>query len=345
MTKRSPNRRRKSSRKPSPRSHASELQYQDAAYNQAGHQQDRQCNGMLYASELMPAFSEDSIQRQLGGYMVLPPTFAPAQANMWQPGCWYPYTHPATGEEVAEWYDARYVDVEGDYSYGRKQEDGCERFYHQGDCHVRHDDYLFGRKHENGCERFYHQGDCIVRPGHDLPPLDTSVPPLFQYVEGYHDPILKGLAPDWWRLFGHDVPKQFILSPTSVDEPDMGSAPRRSEEKDGEWDAAAYFGPCRASDTEPGRGSVRADGEESAKRRDGREDRENRAEVSTTKKSTEGSKRECRGRDDWECDFCGPECFCWTVKKEKRPVDDIQSPRMRLYKETCLSVGTTTGRS
>ncbi|KAK1911798.1 hypothetical protein P3342_013103 [Pyrenophora teres f. teres] len=22
---------------------------------------------------------------------------------------------------------------------------------------------------------------------------------------------------------------------------------------------------------------------------------------------------EPRGRDDWECDFCGPECFCWTV--------------------------------
>ena len=27
-----------------------------------------------------------------------------------------------------------------------------------------------------------------------------------------------------------------------------------------------------------------------------------------------GSGIDCRiGRDSWECDFCGPECFCWTV--------------------------------
>ena len=63
MTKRTSNRPGRSSRKPSPRSHASELQYQEAAYNQAGHQQGRQHSGMLYASEFMPAFSEDSIQR------------------------------------------------------------------------------------------------------------------------------------------------------------------------------------------------------------------------------------------------------------------------------------------
>ena len=344
MTKRSPNRRRKSSRKPSPRSNASEMLYQDATFNQAGHQQDRQYSGMLYANGSMPAFSEDSIQRQLGGYMVLPPTFSPAQANMWQPGYWYPYTHAATGEEVAEWYDDQYARADEEHSYGRKHRNGCERFSHQGDCHIRHDNYLFGRKHENGCERFYHQGACIVQ--HEcFSSEDNASPPRYRYVEGYHDPILKDLAPDWWRLFGHDVPKQFILSSTSVEGQDASSEPKKAEEKDGEWDAAAYFGPCRASDTEPGRGSVRADGEESAKRRDGREDRENRAEVSTTKKSTEGSKRECRGRDDWECDFCGPECFCWTVKGEKRPVDDIQSPMMRLYKETCLNVGTMTGRS
>ena len=120
---------------------------------------------------------------------------------------------------------------------------------------------------------------------------------------------------------------------------------RKAEERDGEWDAAAYFGPYRASDAEPSRGSERAYGEEGADGKDKREDRENCADRSTIGAPIEGRKRECRGRDDWECDFCGPECFCWTVKEKKRPADDILSPRMRLYKQTCLSVGTTTGRS
>jgi hypothetical protein len=22
-------------------------------------------------------------------------------------------------------------------------------------------------------------------------------------------------------------------------------------------------------------------------------------------------------RDEWECDFCGPECFCWTADEEE----------------------------
>ena len=29
-----------------------------------------------------------------------------------------------------------------------------------------------------------------------------------------------------------------------------------------------------------------------------------------------GIPRVCRGRDDWECDFCGVECFCWTVESK-----------------------------
>ena len=120
---------------------------------------------------------------------------------------------------------------------------------------------------------------------------------------------------------------------------------RKAEERDGEWDAAAYFGPYRASDIEPCRGSEGVGREEEAKGKDKRDEGEDGVNNTTKKKPIEGYKRECRGRDDWECDFCGPECFCWTVKGEKRPVDDIQSPRMRLYKETCLSMGTMTGRS
>lgn len=23
-------------------------------------------------------------------------------------------------------------------------------------------------------------------------------------------------------------------------------------------------------------------------------------------------------RDEWDCDFCGPECFCWTVDKRAK---------------------------
>jgi len=253
----------------------------------------------------MPAFSEESIQRQLG-YMA--PAPQPA-------GYLYTHAHPVTGEEVEVWYDARYVE---DYSYGRKHENGCERFYHQGDCIVHH--------------------ECFSAEG-------TASPPRYRYVEGYHDPILKGLAPDWWRLFGHDVPKQFILSPTSVEGPDSNFESKKAEEKDAEWDAAAYFGPYRAADTEACRGSEGAHGEAEAEKIDGREDGDNCTNGGTTRAPIEGRQRECRGRDDWECDFCGPECFCWTVKGEKGPADDIQSPMMRLYKETCSRVGTTTGRS
>ena len=183
MAKRNPNRRRKSPRKSSAQNTIPDMHYHDTAHAQAGYQPYN-----------MPGFSEESIQRQLG-YMV--PLPQPA-------GYLYTHTHPVTGEEVAVWYDEQYTHVEEDYSYGRK--------------------------HEDGCERFCHQGDCYVRPGHDSPPVDVSLPPLYQYVEGYHDPILKDLAEDWWRLFGHDVPKQFILAPTTVEKPDAGSEPKKAEE-------------------------------------------------------------------------------------------------------------------
>ncbi|KAH6860325.1 hypothetical protein B0T12DRAFT_393499 [Alternaria alternata] len=57
--------------------------------------------------------------------------------------------------------------------------------------------------------------------------------PSFGYREGYHDPILKDQTEDWWKLFGHDVPKQFIL----------GAESTRMVDK--EWNVAAYFAPYR----------------------------------------------------------------------------------------------------
>jgi hypothetical protein len=37
------------------------------------------------------------------------------------------------------------------------------------------------------------------------------------------------------------------------------------------------------------------------------------AEDSNVTEETGGAKIELCGRDDWSCDFCGLECFCWTV--------------------------------
>ena len=185
------------------------------------------------------------------------------------------------------WFDGRYTDVGGDYLYGPKHDGGGREYLSRGDGYV-HD-------------------DVNVSCG------DGASPPLYQYFEGYHDPILKDQADDWWRLFGQDVPAQFILAPTSVKGSGADSEPMKADKRDEEWDVTAYFGTYRASVTEPCRGFERAYAEENGNGKDRWEEGKACADSIGKKDPIDGYKRECRGRDDWECDFCGMECFCWTV--------------------------------
>ncbi|KAH6858921.1 hypothetical protein BKA58DRAFT_449278 [Alternaria rosae] len=204
-------------------------------------------------------------------------------ATFTQPGYWYTYTHPVTREDVVVWYDGRYADTGEEY-------------------------YLYGgggggNYHEESQQRFS--------------------PPLYRYIEGYHDPILEDQTDHWWRLFGHDVPAQFILAPIKTpghgevneDDGQAEEATRLVEGggSEGKWDAAAYFGPYRMLFREPSRGLERAYGEENGNGKDRREEGGNCADGSTTRGPIDSCKREHRGRADWECDFCGMECFCWTV--------------------------------
>jgi hypothetical protein len=164
--------------------------------------------------------------------------------------------------------------------------------------------------------------------------LDT--PPLYAYEEGYHDPILKDQTEDWWRLFGHDVPAEFILEPKKVPKTEIENAgdagkkedgvgseyrswyshSERTTEAGGQWDVAAYFTPYHTPATEscPKTASMSFDSKESAEE-DGTERNECKDMIATTG-AVDRVVRTCRGRDDWDCDFCGLECFCWTVKAE-----------------------------
>ena len=125
--------------------------------------------------------------------------------------------------------------------------------------------------------------------------------PSFGYREGYHDPILKDQTEDWWKLFGHDVPKQFIL----------GAESTRMVDK--EWNVAAYFAPYRTPKQEscPRPERECRDGKNHAVKEGG----ESGNELSTGEIGG-GIPRVCRGRDDWELLWSRVECFCWTVESK-----------------------------
>jgi hypothetical protein len=80
---------------------------------------------------------------------------------------------------------------------------------------------------------------------------------------------------------------------------------------DKEWNVAAYFAPYHTAKQESCPRSER-------ECRDGKENALRKSEESGNELSTGevggGISRACRGRDDWKCDFCGVECFCWTVE-------------------------------
>jgi hypothetical protein len=229
-------------------------------------------------------FSEDSIRRQLG-YTILPPQqISGDMSPRWRTGYWYIYTHPVTREDVVVWIsggDQGFTHGYG-YEYAGEEE------------HYRNEDYATGAGLCNEESTTYYPD---TRKSAELPP--------FGYREGYHDPILKDQTEDWWRLFGHEVPKQFILGAEST------------QKVDKEWNVAAYFAPYRTPKQElcprPGREC-----------RDGKKHAVKKGEKSGNELPTGeiggGIPRACRGRDNWECDFCGVECFCWTVESEMTEV-------------------------
>ena len=224
-------------------------------------------------------FSEDSIRRQLGYTIPPPQQISGDMTPRWRTGYWYTYTHPVTREDVVVWIGGDQGFTHGyGYEYAGEEE------------HYRNGDYVIGAGVCDEESATCHQNR-----------QKSAELPLFGYREGYHDPILKDQTEDWWRLFGHDVPKQFIL----------GAESTRMVDK--EWNVAAYFAPYRTPKQESFPRSERGcrDGKEIALRKS----EESGNELSTGEVGG-GILRACRGRDDWVCDFCGVECFCWTVEAE-----------------------------
>jgi hypothetical protein len=276
MPKRNPNRRRKSSRRPHTHDTLSATHCPDASFGPQGY-------GQLYDGYGdIPGFSEDSIQRQLG-YMIPVPL-------LWVNG------HTYAGDEYFTCSD--HMDYDGHEQTGS----------------------LIPGPDEREVTTYYQQ------PGR------LALPPLWKYVEGYHDPILEDQTEDWWRLFGHDIPVQFILQSAKGPEPAVGYSeedgqsdvslqfrcqePTEAEGKDGSWNVAAYFAPYRTPEMEAcstvKRASVGVYGYGNGK--NGEEGSENDVQSTVTGEPIDGFDLRYRGRDDWDCDFCGLECFCWTVE-------------------------------
>jgi hypothetical protein len=297
MPRRNPNRRRKSSRKTRAQSHDDWNENQAACYERPQYSNRTYADGDVIAAV---RFSEDSICRQLGYERPAPPP--QADLRPWcQAGCWYTCTHPFTLKDVVVWFDGVYWN-----------------------------------------EEEYYGGDGGSAYDHDVREFSSSSssPPLFTYREGYHDPMLKDQAEDWWRLFGHNVPRQFILATgkalktenTSCEDEHREEVTlagqygwRNAEaelmkEMGGEWDVAAYFAPYRMPETEscPGCVSTADDG------KGGVEDKGEESGGCTYEiaagKAVDAVEQICKGKDDWECDFCGIECFCWTVEADATEV-------------------------
>ncbi|KAB2102512.1 hypothetical protein AG0111_0g8933 [Alternaria gaisen] len=269
MPRRNPNRRRKQSRK---------IHSQEPSFDRADHYQ--QYNNFMYADgDVLAAacFSEDSIRRQLE-YTIPPPQQINGDITpRWRTGYWYTYTHPVTREDVVVWISGGDLGFTHGYGYEYAGEEE----------HYRNEDYAIDA------------GLCDEESATCQDIRKSAELPLFGYREGYHDRILKDQAEDWWSLFGHDVPKQFIL----------GAESTQKVEK--EWNVAAYFAPYRTPKQESCPRSERQcrDGKESALRKS----EESGNELSIGEVGG-GIPRACRRRDGWECDFCGVECFCWTVE-------------------------------
>jgi hypothetical protein len=145
------------------------------------------------------------------------------------------------------------------------------------------------------------------------------------YVEGYFDPVLMYQTDNWWRSFRAcagekcvpDAGKTSGLYQPDEEGGDNGKEGFRKEMGE-EWNAARYFAPSQPSCTgsaEPWFGCEKRR-EQEPRAADGifeiqvlMDQGLDIAEL----RSGEKRKQECKGRDDWECDFCGLECFCWTV--------------------------------
>jgi hypothetical protein len=224
-------------------------------------------------------------------------------------GWWYMCSHPAMCGDVSVWVNGHAYAGDEYFSYNE---------------HMDYDDQeqtgsLVPSPEEREVTTYYQQ------------PRRLALPLPWKYVEGYHDPVLKDQTEDWWRLFGHDIPVQFILQSAKGPEPagahseeegvsNVGLQYRCREPTDGkkkdEWNVAAYFAPYRTPEMEACRIVKRANvyvfGDGNGK--NGEEGSENDVQSTVTGKPIDGFERRCRGRDDWDCDFCGLECFCWTVK-------------------------------
>jgi hypothetical protein len=256
-----------------------------------------------------PSFSEESIQRQLGIPVM------PEHANL----------SALHSEDIApaDWYT--YAGGPAYYPSTLEQPEYVAEVGHHGATY-----YSPGREHfalhpetpevvEVGGTTYYspHQRN-----------LDLLVPEEEEeefrgYIEGYHHPQIEHQTRDWWALFGDTTGEMYVLDWVKVMRDEeaerMGSggeeegylAPGKmsvgaqralqaamtrhmegeSGEVEEEWSPEKYFAPYRTPEVE----ACEVEREEEALG-----DRVVAWVMET----------ESRGRDDWECQFCGVECFC-----------------------------------
>jgi hypothetical protein len=143
------------------------------------------------------------------------------------------------------------------------------------------------------------------------------------YIEGYHHPQIEHQTRDWWRLFGDTTGELYVLDWVKAMRDEEAERMGRVGEEEGylapgkmsveaqralqaamtrhmegesgeveeEWSPEKYFAPYRTPEMED--------------REVEREEEDLGDRVVAWVMETE-----CRGRDDWECQFCGMDCFC-----------------------------------
>jgi hypothetical protein len=302
-------------------------------------------DGLVYYNQWQ-GFSEDSIERQLN-HAVPQATYLDSQTNAipwWRAGWYYPYAWPEN--DVPVYFDRFAVteEIQRPASHSRQhQQDSLVEgyayaeqlvYYPTEEEHIRAAGYeadvrYDGATYYSSCQEHVAphpnipgavevSGTTYYSP-YPSPPASEEGEPGKGYIEGYHDPELELMTSDWWRLFGATTREMLVLNRVNAEMAAQVEATHQSEVREGcetgeqkdEWSAARYFAPYRGSEEEACTGCE-------AERME-RVDRPLEIlNCAMARRSSEQVKmamlmKECKGRDDWECDFCGVECFCWTV--------------------------------
>jgi hypothetical protein len=282
------------------------------------HTRKRPSNAVRYVDDTVyfpptqwPSFSEESIQRQLG--IPVPdihdqPTYVNSQGNAipwWEFAYGDTYHRPdnetyvylerferadaTTRYEMEANLSAHYPEnftPAEQYTYGSGPVYYPSTLEMAGEYEAEVATYYSPRQQHVALHPTVEVGGTTYYSSHQHPEPSPEEEEVSGYIEGYHHPQIEHQTRDWWKLFGDTTGEVYVLDWVKAERAALAEPEAESGME--EWTPERYFAPYRGEEEEICE-----------------VEREQEARVVAWLEQTE-----CRGRDDWECQFCGLECFC-----------------------------------